>query len=358
MNDPTFLTRQRELCTTFERKYLARFGTSGDKRIGLPGLSPQLVDKQKEMEATNNKLEEARNKFEQWKSNFQSKRQEIEKKQQALAEQKKNLDNFAQHQNQELEKAKARRKLELKEAAEIDAQLKQLTETEEQKRTLNDQLKKELEELQPCADYLQSVVESCTSFDNIDAILHRYEILSETRRIYLQKYQQLMSTFGNDEVILQKQLDIRKSYLLDSTMKYNDAIAKINQIKKENEYNKTILIKDVQRIDEKKTELAMIKTSIKAIYSRALNKSSATVDQIQRKKGDVSEEAMLEYIKNRYKDLKDIIYERQKMDNTTNHSSVHQSQSNLFTQSYHSLSGTGSKVSNTKKKAASSLSNT
>lgn len=319
----TFLTQQRQNITTFEKKYLQRIGNTGDKRIGLPGLSPQLVDKQKEMEQTNKQLEEARNKYEQWKTNFQSKRVEIEKKQQALAEQKKDLDNFAQHQNQELEKTKTRRKDEIKEANEIEIQLRQLSETEEQKRALNEQLKAELEELQPCADYLQSVVESCTSFDNIDAILHRYETLAETRSIYLDQYQQLMSTFGNDHILLQKQLEFHKSKLIDSTMKYNEAISQIEQIKKINEYNKTSLIKDVQRIDDKKTELAAIKTSIKTIYNRALNKSSATVDQIQKKKGDVDEEAMLEYIKNRFKDLRDIISEHSKSDNPSTHISSH-----------------------------------
>lgn len=342
--DATFLTRQRENRSTFEKKYLEKFGNTGDKRIGLPGLSPQLVDKQREMEETNNQLEEARNKFEQWKTNFQSKRQEIEKKQQDLAEQKKKLDAFSQHQNQELEKAKTRRKDEIKEANEIEIQLRQLSETEEQKRALNEQLKAELEQLQPCADYLQSVVESCTSFDNIDAILHRYETLSETRSIFLGQYQELMSTFGNDEVQLQKKLEFHRSKLIDATMKFNEAIAKINQTKKKNEYNKTSLIKDVQRIEDKKTELAAIKTSIKTIYNRALNKSSTTIDQIQKKKGDVSEEVMLEYIKNRFKDLKDIISEHQKMDNQNNHmSGFAQSTS----QAYHSNTETETKTKST-----------
>ena len=353
--DETFLTQQRQNRSTFEKKYLERIGNTGDKRIGLPGLSPQLVDKQREMEATNKQLEEARNKFEQWKTNFQSKRQEIEKKQQALAEQKKDLDNFSQHQNQELEKAKTRRKDEIKEANEIEIQLRQLSETEEQKRALNEKLKAELEELQPCADYLQSVVESCTSFDNIDAILHRYETLSETRSIYLAQYQELMSTYGNDEIRLQHELEFHKSKLIDSTMKYNEAIAKINQIKKKHEYNKTSLIKEVQRVDDKKTELAAIKTSIKTIYNRALNKSSATVDQIQKKKGDVDEEAMLEYIKNRFKDLKDIISEHMKLENQNTHgNSITQSQSQF--QSMRSLSASGSKAGNKQKRAVANSS--
>jgi myosin heavy subunit len=308
--DETFLTRAGKERSTFERKYLERFGGAGDKRIGLPGLSPQLVDKQREIEAANKKLEEARGKFEQWKVNFQRKRKEIEDKQQALAEQKKNLDAFTQHHIQELDKAKKREQEETERAKEIEKELKSLTEREEKLRTRNDSLTEELTALQPCADYLQSVVESCQAFDNIEAILHRHESLSHTRQEYLAKYQELMGHYGSEEAKLSALLELRKSHLIDSTMKYNERISRIKQTKKANEYRKTTLIKDVQRIEDKNTELASIKTSIKTIYNRALSKSSNAAihaQQGQKKKNEVSEEAMLEFIENRFLDLKDII---------------------------------------------------
>jgi hypothetical protein len=41
----TFLTRPPgKQKSSFEMKYLERFGT-GESRVGLPGLSPQLVEK-------------------------------------------------------------------------------------------------------------------------------------------------------------------------------------------------------------------------------------------------------------------------------------------------------------------------
>ena len=309
--DQTFLTRPRQQRSTFERKYLERIGNVGDKRIGLPGLSPQLVDKQREMEQANKQLEDARAKFELWKTNFQKKRKEIEEQQQALAEQKKALDSFTQHHITELEKAKKREQEELEKAREIEKELKGLTEREEKLRTKNDALTEELKELQPCADYLQSVVEACQTFDNVEAILHRHETLSHTRGEYLKKYQELMKKYGSDEAELAKLLEIRRSYLIDSTMKYNDAISRINRTKKQNEYRNASLIKDVQRIEEKNTEIAAIRTSIKTIYNRALSRSSASVDQIQKKmqNADITEEAMLEYIEHRFLDLKDIIRE-------------------------------------------------
>lgn len=309
--DATFLTRPQKERSTFEKKYLERFGNAGDKRIGLPGLSPQLVDKQREMEMANTRLEEARAKFELWKTNLQRKRKEVEEQQQALAEQKKSLDSFTQHHIMELEKAKKREHEELEKAKEIERELKGLTEREEALRERNDALTEELKELQPCADYLQSVVEACQTFDNVEAILHRHESLAHTRAEYLERYQALMTKYGSDEAELSKLLETRKSHLIDSTMKYNEAISRIARTRKQNEYRNTSLIKDVQRIEEKCTELAAIRTSIKTIYNRAIQRSSAITmhDKQQRKRIEASEEAMLEYIEHRFIDLKDIIRE-------------------------------------------------
>jgi chromosome segregation ATPase len=292
-------------------KYLERFGTSGEGRVGLPGVSPQLLEKQREMETTNAQLEEARNKFETWRTNFQRKKKEIDEKQQQLAEQKRHLDAFTTQQMAALEKAKKREAEEIEQARAIDAQLKTLMEEEEQLRTQNDQLREELDALQPCADYLQSVVESSPAFDNIEAILNRYQSLAATRAEYLEKYQELMSRYGTDEQQLAQQLELRRSHLIDCTMKYNEGIARLAQARKQNEYRRTTLMKDVQRIEDKTVELSAIKTSIRTIYTRALARSTTTADQIQRARGgDVSEEAMLEYIENRFNDLKDIIEDK------------------------------------------------
>ncbi|KAH0789801.1 DnaJ domain containing protein [Histomonas meleagridis] len=286
------------------------YGNSGTKRIGLPGLSPQLVDKQHQMEATDQELENARAKYEQWKINSQSKRLEIEKKQQDLAEQKKILDAFTQHHIQEIEKARKRENEENEQSKSIMQELKKLSEEEEKLRTKNDSLKAELQSLQPCADYLQSVVDSCQSFDSIESILNRYDSLSSTRAEFLQKYQNLMATYGADESNLTKQLETKRLDLINKTMRYNEGITKISQMRKMSEYEKATLIKDIQRIEDKNTEIAAIKTSIKAIFGRALQHSSGAFAQQLRKKGDVPLEQMLEYIENRFNDLKSIINDK------------------------------------------------
>jgi hypothetical protein len=96
--------------------------------------------------------------------------------------------------------------------------------------------------------------------------------------------------FGSEEAKLSDLLELRKSHLIDSTMKYNERIARIKQTKKANEYRKATLIKDVQRIEDKNTELASIRTSIKTIYARALSRSSSAAihAQGQKKKSELS----------------------------------------------------------------------
>ena len=311
--DRTFLTRQHgKQKSAFEARYLERFGSLGDKKIGLPGHSPHLVEKQREMEKTNSQLEDARNKFETWKTNFQRKKKEIDEKQARLAEQKKHLDAFTTQQMAALEKAKKKEQEEIEQAKKIDRQLKTLIEEEAELKAENDKLKEELDALQPCADYLQQVVESSGAFENIEAILNRHESLASTRAEYLEKYHELMERYGTDEEKLTQQLEARKSHLIDCTMKYNEGIARVSQAKKRNEYKRTTLMKDVQRIEDKNTELAQIKTAIRTIYNRALARSITIADQLQKKKGEgqLTEAQMLEYIENRFSDLKDIIEDK------------------------------------------------
>jgi chromosome segregation ATPase len=309
MQDRTFLTRQRgKQKSSFESKYLERFAGSSEHTLGMPTVSPQLIAKQQEMEKTNAQLEEARHKFETWKVGFLKKRKEVDEKQQQLADQKRHLDAFTSQQKLSLEKARKKEAEELEQSRLIEQQLEELKEEENQLRVESDELRKELESLQPCADYLQSVVDAYSCFESVEAILNRHQSLAETRAEYVERYESLMERYVGDEATLAHQLDIRKSRLIDSTMKYNEGMARIAQAIKRNQYRRTTLIKDVQRIEDKTVELVAMKTAIRTIYARALVKTSASGEQ--RRGGKISEEAMLEYIENRFNDLKDILEDK------------------------------------------------
>ena len=306
--DLTFLTRQNRKPTTFELKYLEKFGKGGDRRIGLPGLSPELVDKQDEMEQVNKNLENARAKFEQWKTNLQAKKKEIEAKKEKLAEEKHQLDQFTVVHTAELEKCREREKQENKMIAEMESELEELSVKEEQLRKKNDDLSQELSRLQPCADYLQSVVESGHKFDNIDAILNRHAILAATREEYIVKYQELLQQMGVKEREAEEQLLKEKNLLIDLTMRYNGGVMAFESAKKVNEYKKTTIIKEIQRVEEKSVEVATIETSINAIYKRALAKASQTgISKVT--DTAVGYDARLVYIQNRFTDLAGVIEE-------------------------------------------------
>lgn len=311
--DNLFLTRQNRKPTTFEIKYLEKFGQKGDTRIGLPGLSPELVDKQAEMEQIDKELEEARLKFETWKTNLQVKKKEIEVKKEKLAEQKKQLDMFTVVHTAELKKCREREKSENQQITKMETELEQLTIKEKELKLQNEKLVAELQKLQPCADYLQNVVtKSIFTFDNIDAILNRYSVLSVTRAEYLGKYQELLQQMGIKEREAEEKLLHEKNLLIDATMKYNDGIMSIEQVKKNNEYEKAKAIKAVQRVEEKNVEVAMIKTSINAIYQRALEKAIGHNESIKQKEGMSVEDMKLQYIQNRFTDLQSVIEEWKK----------------------------------------------
>ncbi|EAX90740.1 hypothetical protein TVAG_092130 [Trichomonas vaginalis G3] len=304
--DHTFLTRQTKQKSSFEQKYLERFGGTSENSLALPSLSPQLIKKKQEMEKTNAELEEARTKFEAWKTNFQRKKKELDEKQHTLDIQKANLRTFTEHHSGELEKARRREEEEKQRAKEIEAELEQLAVEEEELKKQNDELKAKLEQLQPCADYLQAVANKSRNFENVEAILNRHQSLAATRQEYVEKFQELMSRFGTEEQELNKELETKRALLIDRTMQLNDGLARVNQAKKLNQYNKTSLYKDIQRVEAKNTELAEIKSAIQTIYNRALEKSNQASQHSKTEKAP-SIESMLQFIENRFKDLSGIL---------------------------------------------------
>ena len=271
-----------------------------------PMVTPQLKQKKEEMDNANAKLEEAKNKFESWKADFQQKKLEIEDKQQKLAAQKANLREFTLHHNAELEKAKQKEAEEEQKMSKINEMIQELKKEDDLLKQRNDKLRADLDRLQPCADYLQRVVDVSSNYDSIESILNRYHSINKTREEYLTKYRQLLESFGTNSKKRNALIELRKSYLIDKTMRFNENIARMKQEKQQSEYKKMSLIKDIQRIEEKTIELSSIKTSIKSIYDRAMDR---IIGNEQKNPGsdNLTEEQMLIAIKNRFSDLSEII---------------------------------------------------
>lgn len=306
--DRTFVTRQTKHKSDFERSFNERFGNT-DPSQSKVAVSPQLANKKQEMEEVTQQLEDTRAKFESWKTNFERKQKDLDEKQRALDEQKANLDKFSKHHLQELEKAKRREADEIENAKRLQSELEELTSVEKQLNDQNEGLKDELEELQPYADYLQSVVEQSRQFETIESILDRQHALVKTHAEYVDRYSDLLRRFGTEEQQLEFELELKRSQLVRLNMKASESRAKASQMKKLNQYNRTTLVKDIQRIEEKHTELTRVKSAIRAIYNRALSKSTGPLARAARSVKNPTEEMMLKFIETRFVDLYDILHD-------------------------------------------------
>lgn len=271
-------------------------------------VTPELAEKRKEMLVKNEELEEAKTKFEEWKVDFQSRKAEIDDKIAKLEDQKHNLIQFTRHHNQELEKAQQREEESKVKMINIRREIDLLKREDDMLQNQIDNLMKQIDELQPCADYLQSAVDYSPNFDSVEYMLNRYHSISETRAEFLNKYQNLLMVFGEDSKKLDELLKLRKAYLIDRTMKFNKEIAQFEQTKQQREYRKMSLIKDIQRIEEKLTELSSIKTSIRTIYESAMDRMQSNDAKKKAPPANtLTDEQMLTAIKNRFSDLSEII---------------------------------------------------
>lgn len=303
--DKTFLTRAERKPTTFELKYLEKIGESKEKRNALAAISPEVQEKERETEEVDQELAETRTKFENWRNQFQVKKKELEAQNNLFLEKKQAFDKAALIQQNEIENCKEREKQARDAIAQYNDELAQITLEEKKLQEENQALIKEIKELQPYCDYLQQVVERSHSYDNPEAILYRQKNLLNGRKEYLEKYRKLIAQKGLREKELNEELVKQKARLVGSTMKFNSIIAQVNKTKKQNQFVKTALIKDVQRLEEKSLEVSTIKSAIKTIYERAIEMSTRQSDKLR--SGVEKEEDMLLYITDRFNDLTKII---------------------------------------------------
>ena len=304
--ETTFITRQKKHKSNFEKKYIERFGGLNEYPEGLPSLSPRVMEKKQEMQKTNSDLDDARTKFETWKTTYQRRKREIDAKQHALDVQKENLKIFTEHHNIEIEKARKKEQEAKQQIIEMKAQYEDLCQTEKELNELHDELKERVDSMQPFADYMQAVIDKTHYFDNVESILNRYETLTTTRSEYVGKFDKVMASYGTDEESTTKALAEKRAELLGKEMQLNRSKQHINSIKSQNQYQKMSMVKDMERLEMRNTEVAEIKSAIKTIFQRALEKSLTNAQRTSVGKNPTLEE-MVQFIRNRYYDLSGIL---------------------------------------------------
>lgn len=275
--------------------------------FSLPVLSQKLMDKKVEMENAEKDLEEMKLRYEDWKKEYELKEKVMNEKNSELALRNDGLKEFKAHHLHEIEKAILKEKNERTKSLDLEHDLQQLREEEAQLCKENIDLRNELEALQPYADYLQNVIDISPNFETIDSILNKYQSMVDTRKEYIEKYKDLLAQVELKRNKVAELQENKKVLLIDSTMNYHQSVSKVQDARRELAYRKSHIVKEIQRMEEKETEIASIRSSIRTIFKRAYKASMFIDESIKGKSDKLTDEEMVEFIVGRHKDLVEII---------------------------------------------------
>ena len=267
----TFLTQPEHIQTTFEKKYLEMMGDHQERRIDLPGLSPQLIAKNTELENIRAELAQAVKDQEKWDA-------DLEENKMRLNEQRLNFEQV-EIQNQEILKRlkieinkyvdEAKKQLQI--TRTFEQEYEELVEKEETLQKTISQYKQEIAVLQPYADFFEEIVNNGSMFGTTENILNRYKALTIAKEDCATNLQKLISNIKAPNADLKEELEILKNKKIEMAHSVSQIKEEINKLSKQNRYVQMNLIKDVERVDEKKCELAMIKASINNLKKRILS---------------------------------------------------------------------------------------
>ena len=262
----------------------------------------QLKLKKEEVKQTVALHTEAKEKYDSWKTQFLKTQKDLELKEEELQERKDNFKEFTQHKKaeiskmrQQIEKQKVKNEVVRERVSDLEEQ------SAEEKRKYN-KLIYQLQGLQRYTDFVQETVDASTTFDTIEQLLNHYRSLKKTRTDYLLKYQNLITKYSEDSKTNQLMNEKRESYKIDRALKLKNAMRTLNNEEQQSEYRKMELLKDIQRIKEKASEVASIKSSIRDLYKKAMSRVDKAKDASK-----LTEEEMLTAIKNRFSDLNEIV---------------------------------------------------
>lgn len=104
MRTGTFLTEQKRAKSTFENKYLERYGNRAERRVDLPGLSPAMISKKAELDAIALKLANEKENHEKWLQEYENKKRIINKRYGDFEEEEKMHQQFNHHANFEIDR--------------------------------------------------------------------------------------------------------------------------------------------------------------------------------------------------------------------------------------------------------------
>ena len=261
----------------------------------------KLDSKKQEMKNSYNLQINAKDELKEFETNFEATKNELIEKSAHLEERENNLVEFKAHHNEEISKINqmiAKETEKERELKEIISTLKKEIVSEKAK---SENLKNELVELQKYTDFVQNTVNHCHSFDTIELYLGHYSSIKKARGEYLLKYQELVEKYNREKKERKINEERKQSYAVDRTIKFKNALHELSTEKQQSEYRKMELLRGIQRIRDKTTEVAGIKSSLDDLYRKVMSR----VDANGLTKS--TDEQKLQAIKNRFSDLTEIV---------------------------------------------------
>jgi len=304
----TFITEGEHVMNTFEKKYFEVFGNNHERRINLPGLSPELIAKRQELENIQQELSNAREDQEKWMVVFEQKKSELnEKRNKNDIEEKKNSE-FHRHIQQEINKFNENKGKQTEMIHKFETEYSSLVQTESEIVKRLEYLKSIIEELQPSAKFFEQIVEKSQAFATAEEILHRYDTLINTKNTWSQTLQHLVSSSSPGEVSLKEELEKQKNLQVSLSNTVLSLKDEIERLKKGRKYSQINAFKNIERVTEKEEEYATVISSIDNICERVLSSQEKIGKIIGFPDKPKTIEQKLDIIEKRFFDLSAIVY--------------------------------------------------
>ncbi|EAY18733.1 DnaJ domain containing protein [Trichomonas vaginalis G3] len=328
----TFLTQIEHVQTTFEKKYLEMMGNRQERRIDLPGLSPQLIAKKTELEQIQAELQQARQDQEKWESNLEEDKALVNEHRKDAYQIEQKTQEIFKHLRAEIENHNRNRKKQESLTKQYEDELEELTVTEKELQQKIQGTQNEISKLQPYSIFFEDVVTRSKLFLNTEQILNRFNLLMQAKDVYSRSTSEEKEV--KKEEVKDENYDDGDDKVLELRKPETNGLAKakeelkrlqgqriqlvhqvyslredIKKLQKKNRYVKTNAIKGAERVSDKQTDYVTIMSSIDNIMKmvkatqESLGRIYTTTEKIE------TPEAKLELIEKRFQDLVAIISE-------------------------------------------------
>jgi hypothetical protein len=309
-----FLTNPGRVKSGFENRYLEKIQHVPENNWGIPGFSPLLIQKQEDFIQSQKLLDETRVQQKNWQAEHKAREIQFKLKKEKFEAEEMSTQLTIYKNIQEINKYKEIEQHELELTQKCEDKLADLETNEIAANEKLQKLEKEMQELQPFAEFIDHIINETKQFDSIEAILQRFDFLTQSDQFaddesnlpkkvssnssYVKHHQEKENLFLQHDKLKQQLLEKNRQFIL-----LNE---KIEQLKKEKRYELQDRIRLEERNFQKQSELLTILSSIKNISDQAF-KTQEFLGKNSYSSPPVELNAQLDLIERKLKDLQLVI---------------------------------------------------